>query len=196
MKVPRPRAPTTKTWAALEVIRIPADKRPAISASFLTPSDASTPGSSRWTDSIRRSFGDERVAASAVLWALMPLPTENASLLHLHGPDLAQIAANIAASPAPLDDVVRTLRAHALAAAESFSELLCLPTLREVETLPYQAGAEERLFQIADSGALRPETKSSKQAVRALDDGGPAGISFARVTVTATRSEFTRHSRS
>ena len=105
----------------------------------------------------------------------MPLPTENASLLHLHGPDLAQIAANIAAAPAPLDDVVRTLRAHALAAAESFSELLCLPTLREVETLPYQAGAEERLFQIADSGALRPETKSSKRGCQSTGRWGARG---------------------
>ena len=98
----------------------------------------------------------------------MPLPTENASLLHLHGPDLAQIAANIAAAPAPLDDVVRTLRAHALAAAESFSELLCLPTLREVETLPYQVETVRRVLKVLRGRALLADEVGLGKTVEAI----------------------------
>jgi len=67
---------------------------------------------------------------------------------------VAQIDARIAAPPSSIADVARALAAHALAAAESFSELLCLASLRDVETLPYQVETVRRVLKVLRGRAL------------------------------------------
>jgi SNF2 family DNA or RNA helicase len=94
-----------------------------------------------------------------------PGPT---SSLRLEGPTLAMVAAGVTAPPAAVEDVARALRAHALAAAESFSDLLCLGALLGVETLPYQVETVRRVLKSLRGRALLADEVGLGKTVEAI----------------------------
>jgi len=86
----------------------------------------------------------------------------------MHVPSLDHLAAAVAAKPSSVSDVVRALHAHALAGAESFSELLCLGTLQGVETLPYQVETVRRVLKVLRGRALLADEVGLGKTVEAI----------------------------
>src|SRR5260370_257442 len=70
--------------------------------------------------------------------------------------------------PTDLSSVDRTLRAHALATAESFSDLLCLATLVGVETLAYQIETVRRVMKVLRGRALLADEVGLGKTVEAI----------------------------
>jgi SNF2 family DNA or RNA helicase len=98
----------------------------------------------------------------------MTAPSESSALPHLGAPTAGQIAARLAQPPSSVGDVVRALRAHALAAAESFSDLLCLGALNGVETLPYQIETVRRVLKVLRGRALLADEVGLGKTVEAI----------------------------
>jgi SNF2 family DNA or RNA helicase len=86
----------------------------------------------------------------------------------VRGPDPESLMAALRGPPADLRSVARVLRAHGLAAAESFSELLCLSTLAGVETLPYQIETVRRVLKVLRGRALLADEVGLGKTVEAI----------------------------
>jgi SNF2 family DNA or RNA helicase len=98
----------------------------------------------------------------------MDRPRELDAPLELRGPEPAALVSALRGAPADLRSVARALRAHALAAAESFSDLMCLLTLTGVETLPYQVETVRRVMKVLRGRALLADEVGLGKTVEAI----------------------------
>lgn len=92
----------------------------------------------------------------------------DAPVLLVEGPALASFAEAENSPPVSLATVARVLRAHALAAASSFSELLSSATLVGVDALPYQAETVRRVLKVFHGRGLLADEVGLGKTIEAI----------------------------
>ncbi|MGD1068134.1 MAG: DEAD/DEAH box helicase, partial [Vulcanimicrobiaceae bacterium] len=84
------------------------------------------------------------------------------------GADAEALARLLGAPPSDLAEVVRSLDAHAIAAAESFENLLALATMRGIELHRYQLDTARRVLRVLRGRALLADEVGLGKTVEAL----------------------------